>query len=483
MVLRNLFLFIILIFLPRIAFLQKDTYKPLNYVCNNKTIFKDLGQQLRDDLGELPLKDREIVREVYEKRTKSIRNNIINEHYLFHNPINAYFENLLAIIIENNPEIQNKKLRLLISRYPWPNAACFGEGTFVINIGLIRRMENVDQMAFILCHELAHYIDDHVNNAILDRSRKIERLSKSKKLRKLRKQEYGKYDDFLNLLEGIVYEDRRHSRLKETEADSLGLALYMNSGFDPNEAPRVMEVLNNIDKQKYPGEVGLDKIFSSEEYPFKKRWLRTASQGLSLMNVQSIDKEWNSDSLKTHPDCIGRRDLLIQQIGSPLEFNLEPQELYQNFEDIVEQSDFEMVQSFYDFEDFGRTIYYACQLLNKYPENAFLKAMISRSLYRIYFEQENHTLSDYVDLPGSHNKSYNQILQFIHNLRLIEIEQINYHFLQKDKLVMQNDEEYLFSLWLCATLMDNEIDVENYKSLYLSNFSNGKYREIIQFED
>ena len=458
---------------------QSSSYTPLNSIYDGDVLLMDLSEQLKADIESLPSKEKKSIGEIYTKRTTSIQKNISDQHYLFDNYINEYFDELFNTILAGNPEIPKDQLRLLISRYPWPNAACFGEGTFVINIGLIRRLENRDQAAFVICHELAHYMDNHVNDAIKERTRKLKALENSKEIKKLEKQEYGRYDALLNLMQGLVYDDRKHSRLHEAEADSLGLKYYLKAGFDPKEALKVMDILDHIDEQKYAEKVGLEQIFNTEKFPFKAKWLRGKSAGLSQMNAKP-EEDWDADSLKTHPDCQARLKLLEKQIStfefSPLEKEIEAT----TFDTLVDQCDFEVVEVFYDFQDYGRTIYYACQLLSKYPKNAYLKACIGKSLFHIYEAQEAHELSEYVQMPGKQKPAYKQVLQFIHNLRLPEIKRLNYHFLNKDRAILQYDSEYLYALWLAAYLMEKEEEMDVLKIQYLRDFPYGKYSEFFK---
>jgi len=52
----------------------------------------------------------------------------------------------------------------------------------VFNIGLFRRLENDDQIAFILCHELAHFTEDHVNESVLSITNVTAGLTRKKQI-------------------------------------------------------------------------------------------------------------------------------------------------------------------------------------------------------------------------------------------------------------------------------------------------------------
>jgi len=223
-------------------------------------------------------------------------------------PMNERLERILQHIVEKNPAIPKDRLRIFLSRYFWPNASCLGEGTMVFNIGLFRRLENDDQIAFILCHELAHFTEDHVNESVRKNIAAREELLGSDEFKNIAKQEYGSYEAKQNLLKNFTFDNKRHSRTHEKEADHLGMNYYVNTKYAASEAIRCLEILDEIDEEKYAGKVDLKNLFDNSEYPFQNRWLRTKSSGLSVM--KKATSEWNSDSLKTHPDCVQRIDLI-----------------------------------------------------------------------------------------------------------------------------------------------------------------------------
>src|SRR5699024_7442607 len=71
-------------------------------------------------------------------------------------------------------------LRVLLSRDTSPNAYSLGEGTFVFNISLLSRLENEEQLYFIMAHELSHYVLNHLGTEVSNRMS----FSKSKKYKK-----------------------------------------------------------------------------------------------------------------------------------------------------------------------------------------------------------------------------------------------------------------------------------------------------------
>lgn len=110
-----------------------------------------------------------------------------------------------------------------ILKSPAINAMMFANGQFQINTGALAALENEAQLAFFICHEMAHFIDRHA----LRRYYQTEQLIKKKKTKHQETREkLSKYSQHL-----------------ESLADSLGLELYLEAGYKPSEAVRALQKL------------------------------------------------------------------------------------------------------------------------------------------------------------------------------------------------------------------------------------------------
>jgi predicted Zn-dependent protease len=68
--------------------------------------------------------------------------------------LNPYVQRVFDHIRQANPQLP--PVQLVLSRNPEPNAHAVGNSTVMLNVGLLGRLENESQLAYILCHELAH---------------------------------------------------------------------------------------------------------------------------------------------------------------------------------------------------------------------------------------------------------------------------------------------------------------------------------------
>lgn len=122
------------------------------------------GYIISDVLGLLSKKGaqsdlrREYEEDVLEYISKCQQNGLIfNDPYL-----ETYIYSLIAKIapsymLDGKPG----NINLVIVRNPDLNASMFTNGTLVINTGLLAVLHNEDELAAVLCHEIAHYVLDH----------------------------------------------------------------------------------------------------------------------------------------------------------------------------------------------------------------------------------------------------------------------------------------------------------------------------------
>jgi metalloendopeptidase OMA1, mitochondrial len=112
------------------------------------------------------------------------------------------------------------------------NAFCLPGGKVGVFTGLLRIVENDDQLATVLSHEIAHALAHHAS----------ERLAEHQLLeRAVGVAEHGTGDSdpqqhhpVVELLAGLS--GRAHDRRQEAEADHIGVFLMTFAGYDPQQA-------------------------------------------------------------------------------------------------------------------------------------------------------------------------------------------------------------------------------------------------------
>ena len=125
--------------------------------------------------------------------------------------------NIVDKSIRNELLMREINLHLSGYRFKWEfnvinsrqiNAFCLPGGKVAVYTGLLRIVENRDQLATVLSHEIAHALAHHSN----------ERLTR---------EESGRVGWLFNMA---------YDREQESEADHIGLFLMTFAGYDPDEA-------------------------------------------------------------------------------------------------------------------------------------------------------------------------------------------------------------------------------------------------------
>jgi beta-barrel assembly-enhancing protease len=132
-------------------------------------------------------------------------------------------------------------IRVHVVRTPWFNASMAPNGMMQVWSGLLLRVENEAQLAAVLGHEIAHYLERH----------SIERLRDIKN-----KAAVAQFIGMFGLVGaigqlGILASAFAFSREHETRADRLGMKLLQQAGWSGEEAPKVWG--NLLDEAKILG--------------------------------------------------------------------------------------------------------------------------------------------------------------------------------------------------------------------------------------
>ncbi|MGZ5243408.1 MAG: M48 family metallopeptidase, partial [Bacteroidia bacterium] len=228
--------------------------------------------------------------------------------------ISNYVSKLTERIKQYNPELKAIDTKILLYRTEVPNAASHGEGLFLVHLGLIERARTEAELAFILCHELAHEYKKHVVQNINLRAEQLYNKDFQKDLKKADAQEYNSYKTSVALLATFQSKLMNHNRKEELEADSLGLIYFVNAGYHPDGAISAMQMLDSLDYPIFDEKINYTKYFQNGNKPFDESLLRSDGSFIDL--GYTIDSTYKiPDSLKTHPDCKLRISAL-QRISS-----------------------------------------------------------------------------------------------------------------------------------------------------------------------
>ncbi len=279
---------------------------------------------------------------------------------LFNDPISKYVEEVADILLAKNPEIR-KKLRFYTVRSSSVNAFTSNEGIILINLGLLATLENEAQLAYILSHEITHFVDQHPLDIYLNNQEIYTRTQSS--------------DFQYQAYQRAITETNTYSKEKEEEADLKGLNIYTKSNYSLWAAVEVFDILRNsaepfAQADFHPSLFDIPYLKLPDSIFFDSR------PNLNEINSQKIFRQ------QTHPNP-KRRQILVRRKVRKMnhegrkKFILSPDRFYK----LQRRCRFEMVRQYMLEKQFERGIYSAFTLLEKYPESPFLTKEIGFALY------------------------------------------------------------------------------------------------------
>lgn len=397
-------------------------------------VLSTLQEQYNHDLSALPAKDKKDLEKIYSQRWKNITEKI-DKKEIYGNPdVQDYLNDILDVLIRANPELKNQSFHCYFSRSGIPNAAYLGEGLILFNMGLFTRLENESQVAFVLCHELAHFLLKHSENSIKKYVFTLNAPETQKELRNIKNMPYGKRQELEKLVKGITFDTRRHGRNHESSADSMAIELLKTTSFDLSESLSALALLDVIDQDTMNMKLALTQLFDQPEYPFQKRWLKKEEGLLGGHSELSAD-ESIADSLKTHPDCNERiealKPLIEKYTQSDVRKNLINAERFNQYQKLF---NLEIVDYAFNSDNYSNCLYYAVKLLYEKADDPYLIAQTGKIFLGFYRAQDKHILGKVTDQPSPYfNSQQNMLLQFIQNLFKDDYAAIGYYFLKKNQ--------------------------------------------------
>ncbi len=487
---RTCTLFLSFLFLSLSPFLSAqsvDTYSPAafsseeNFAKEVSAIEARLSSDesgIKNDKALQKVEEKKII-ELYENRSNTILFQIKEGHFLADSRIHKVVQKTFSNVLKANPDLPKEELRLFVSRESWPNASCFGEGSLVINIGLLARLENESQLAFVICHEMAHYVQNHVNKRIKDRITYLYSKETQAELKKIAKSDYGQYTKMQKMFGASLYSSRRHDRSRELEADSIGLFFLQNTPYDVKEAINTLLLLDKVDKPKYLADIDIKAHFDGEGSPFEEEWL--AVERDVFIKGEKVNV-WDIDSLKTHPSCKKRYGLVEHRaVGEKAAF-LQP---VSTFVHMVRSAEFEIIESYYFFGHYGRCLHECLQYLEEYPYNAYLHARIVACLHHIWVAKQDHEFGKVVAIPDEdQTPTYEVLNTMLHEMTMSDYRKLATFYFEKHKSAYLPDEHFVYANILVAEMHDDTETMEKAKGVYKDMYPKGQYaEELFETED
>ncbi|MCW3160510.1 M48 family metallopeptidase [Chryseobacterium oryctis] len=393
-----------------------------NFSINNELFIKKMKSQYSGKTGfELS--------KVYKEFGDDFEKQVKNKDFIFKSDYDASIKSLILRLRKNNPQLP-QDLKILIARDNTPNAYCLLDGTFVINMGLFSWLNNEEEIAAVIAHELGHRMSEHSLNLLVNIVENNQ-LDKST-VKSLRGNENSNQKAF-DILKNRMYKKGIEKRKQEIEADSLGYVIFRNADFKKTEFVNALKKLKDFDTIS-PRELKVEtykKFFELPKQPFNDKWLK--KEDFSLYNYNFYKEKLDKDSLSSHPEMTKRIEKLkkfFPELIQDAEI-LKPTEDYLSLKKAARA---EILPNLYHSEDYGVGIYASLQFLQDGEDEKFYKNWLGKFFAKIYEARKNYNLNRYLDRiePKDQSESYQQFLNFMWNLRLEEIKNITDFYQNKE---------------------------------------------------
>lgn len=431
------------------ALAQPFCWTPLDSFPAPADLADENAQRLRNELARIAPEAKEVrkdLEDVFKERDKDWAEAIIEDRLMFGTEQERYVERVFKRIASTWSGMEH--VHCFVSRDALPNAFTTGDGRICVNLGLMVRLRNEAQLAFVIGHELAHQQLDHVDRELINAMRKQHDPAFERELRKAVRGQYGRLARLDSLVLHNAFNQRRHSRSHEAQADSIGLVQMMKAGYDPGAALSVMDILDSCDDDPFRGPFDpwslLKSCLDDDHGPHNV----SAS---SLQGFDPVDQA-RKDSLKTHPDCQARKAALIQQLGATFPAvgpaSEEPDTGYialreTCWRDLVES---ELVQ-----HDVSDAAYLALRLSMERPQDLYLRSALVRSFSLLHLYQKEHRISEVMGRRSKQRSgTENRFIAFCEELRLSDLACIGASFIDQDPERSEVCKETLYAAALHA---------------------------------
>lgn len=384
-------------------------------------------------------------KEILEERRISFSKSIKDSAFIFDPIINNYLRDILTEIYHANPQIDHQDFYFIINKSLVPNAACYGNGVFAVNLGLFNLAESEDEIASVLCHEISHHLLRHNDKSLQKYIKTFNSKEVKQKINTATKVKYGRRAVVAELMKDLNFNFMKYSRNAEMQADSLGLALFSKTKYSKDASITILKKLDLCDGMIFSSQTNLKENFTFAEYPFKENWVMQEDKIFDT--TESVnDLKPEKDSLKTHPDIPIRIETMLknQKLNAS---GLTTSQL----EVIKKRISENALQIYSDNYKLDIVLY---QLLSQHEKGLIddptFNIGISLLLKKVYVLKETHVFGKYVDPVNafSEEKNLNEIRLFLSNIELKNIRKIGLYFCQKNEISVKENpvfqENYAF---------------------------------------
>tara|TARA_R110002050_G_scaffold90590_4_gene190593 strand:+ start:428 stop:2557 length:2130 start_codon:yes stop_codon:yes gene_type:complete len=279
----------------------------------------------------------------------------------FGDPITRYLNDIVDLILIDQPELR-KQIRIYYYHSPSVNAFAVADGMIAVYTGLLAHVKSEAELAFVLCHEIAHFTKEHQFSSYEQQ---------------LENQNSGWFTESLNPMAQFErFVDRRKEQ--EEEADVEGLELFLKTKYSLTAIDTVLSTLHQSNIPYGRTVVsGNPLALVNPSYKIPTVFFR---DDISAINT---DEDYEDDG-HTHPNIGSRRRNLEAQFVQRTINTADRSEYLVSeatFREVQKKARFEQIREKILFGDFTPALYDIYVLESVYPNNDFLTIAKVKALF------------------------------------------------------------------------------------------------------
>jgi predicted Zn-dependent protease len=421
------------------------------------------GLEGQFEVEDLNMPSTREVRDINELRRSKFISKIHNGGFIKDDSLENYVDGVLNNLVERN-SLRSYPKRVLVLASPHVNAVCYGQGIYAVTVGLLARVKNETQLAFILAHELAHDELGHIRTRIVaEADLDLEERAQEQTFKVIS----GKIvESEIEEFRKVLYDYTRHSRQNEIKADSMAIIFLRNAEYNEKEGASALAMLKSAQSPKYDVGAELFLPFHSAEFPFQDYWLNDRLTVFSKKYMGTF--LYSADSIETHPSIDLRKQLLSQYISQSDRNDDRGSELSNA---IGEMAAFETVESAYKNGEYDLCLYHALQLYTRYPNNSYLVSRIGKVMIDLYEAKDTERFYSYVaKYTLNCSDELKLINAFLYNLSQKEMGELTYRFMHNSVGMSIHEKDHYYILWKISSLTHNDAAVKSTSSAFKERF-------------
>lgn len=416
-------------------------------------------------------------KEMMTDRNLALKDLFKNDAVIYDTLLLNKCNSIASRIIAANKNYLFNSIQFYINRSSVPNAACYGEGTIMVNLGLFLWIDNDDELALVLAHEMSHQVLNHFQSQVEKNIAALTSEGFTEELKDIKKSKEGKYERFRKLMKSFSVETGRHSTYKESEADSLAAVLVQHAGFNKTNGSVILLKLDSSDAvftspALYSLKNFLEKTPADHSFFVVKR----KYNGLSSATVtMSADKD--DDSVKTHPGCIKRYEAIAGTGPRPtVNCCTSISSLYKDYK---EKAMLEIVRNLYETNAIGLCAHFCIFALQNNYDRATYNDFLSLCFSQLYWSDTHLQRFNAVNANARRETTLKSLQDYLFDAGIADLDKLSAYFLANAGPTGTEDQDFAQMMRNTQVILKDET---NTRAAFHRKYPNSKYQYLIKIK-